>query len=57
MKIAALLRPLLRDLAGILGCGMIVRGAWLANEPAGWLVGGAMLVAAALVTARPKKAA
>lgn len=34
------------DCAGICGCGLIVYGTWLVFQPAGYIVGGVMLVAA-----------
>ena len=42
----------LRDLAGLLGFGLIVYGAWQVYAPAGYLVAGVMLLLAALRLAR-----
>ncbi len=42
---------LIRDLFGLVGVGAISYGAWLIYEPAGFLVGGAILAAVAAVGA------
>ncbi len=46
------IRDVARDLAGLSGCGMVSYGAWLVYAPAGFIVAGIMLVAAALLTAK-----
>ena len=43
---------LLFDLFGLIGVGLFSYGAWLAWQPAGFIVGGALLMAAALFVAR-----
>ncbi len=49
----AKLRQGARDGVALLGAGTISYGAWLAWVPAGYMVGGAALIAAALIaTAR-----
>jgi hypothetical protein len=50
-KIAA---ELLIDLLGIIGAGLIAYGAGSVFEPAGYIVGGAFLIVAAAVLARPR---
>lgn len=45
-------RPWAIDLSGIVGAGLISHGAWLIYRPAGFLVGGVLLVAASLLLAR-----
>src|SRR4051812_6022479 len=40
------------DAAGIAGAGLIAYGAWLVHEPAGFIVGGAELVALATFAGR-----
>lgn len=40
------------DLAGTAGVALISYGAWLIYEPAGYITGGIMLVAGALLGAR-----
>ena len=41
-----------RDLVGIAGAGLISYGAWLAYPPAGFVIGGALMVMAAVLMAR-----
>jgi hypothetical protein len=41
-----------RDAVGLMGCGSIAYGAWLAWHPAGFVVGGLFAVAGALMGAR-----
>ena len=43
---------LLRDLAGLAGVAAISTGAWMAWPPAGFMVGGALVLAGALLSAR-----
>lgn len=42
---------LLRDLAGLGGVGLVSYGAWLIYPPAGFIVGGAMLIVGVLLLA------
>jgi len=42
---------LVRDIAGVAGVALVSYGAWLAWQPAGFMVGGALLIAGALLTA------
>lgn len=42
---------LLRDLAGLSGVGLVAYGAWLVYPPAGFIVGGSLLVLGALLLA------
>jgi hypothetical protein len=55
-KIAAAIRRalpvLLCDAAGIGGAGLIAYGAWLVYAPAGFIIGGILLLAGAVMTAR-----
>lgn len=44
--------PLILDLFGLTGCGLFSYGAWLAWQPAGFIVGGALLMGAAALGAR-----
>lgn len=41
----------IRDVAGILGAGLIVYGVWLIYQPAAFLVSGSMLMLAAWLIA------
>lgn len=43
---------LARDAAGLAGAGLIAYGAWLVYAPAGFIAGGALLIAGALLLAR-----
>lgn len=43
---------IVRDLSGLAGAGLIAYGAWLAHEPAGFIVGGVELIAMAALAAR-----
>ncbi len=45
-----------RDLVGLIGLVMIVNGVAQIYGPAGWIVGGLVLVAHAVLTARGTKA-
>jgi hypothetical protein len=49
--IAAALPDLVRDLAGLGGVALIAYGAWLIYPPAGYIVGGVLLVIGALLRA------
>lgn len=51
-KTAPRLKAGLCDLAGFAGAGTIAYGAWLVYPPAGFLVGGSLLVAFALYAGR-----
>jgi len=42
---------LLRDLAGLSGVGLVAYGAWLVYPPAGFIVGGSLLIVGALLLA------
>lgn len=42
----------IRDAAGIAGAASVAYGAWLIAEPAGFIVGGALLVVGAVLAAR-----
>ena len=43
---------ILADLAGIAGAGLSAYGAWLIYPPAGFIVGGALLIAGACLLSR-----
>ena len=49
--IAAAVPSLLRDLAGLSGVGLVAYGAWLIYPPAGFIVGGCLLILGALLLA------
>ena len=42
---------LLRDLAGLSGVGLVSYGAWLVYPPAGFIVGGSLMISGALLLA------
>jgi hypothetical protein len=44
-SLALALPDLLRDLVGMAGAALVSYGAWLVYEPAGFIAGGAMLIA------------
>jgi hypothetical protein len=46
---------LVADLIGLVGALLISYGAWCVFPPAGFIVGGALLVIAAAVLANPRK--
>ncbi len=46
------LPKLLRDLAGFVAVGAISTGAWMAWPPAGFMVGGALVLAGVVLSAR-----
>ncbi|MFO1158440.1 MAG: hypothetical protein U1E60_06350 [Reyranellaceae bacterium] len=48
---AAAAPGLLRDLAGLSGVGLVAYGAWLIYPPAGFIVGGSLLILGALLLA------
>jgi len=48
---AAAVPGLLRDLAGLSGVGFVAYGAWLIYPPAGFIVGGSLLILGALLLA------
>jgi hypothetical protein len=50
--ILAALPMVLRDLAGLSGAVLVAYGAFLVYPPAGYIVGGVMLLAASLFLAR-----
>ena len=53
MRVAAHVVPdLLRDLAGLAGVAAISTGAWMAWPPAGFMVGGALVLAGVVLSAR-----
>lgn len=41
--------PLLKDGAGLAGCGLVSYGAWLMYEPAGFIVAGVLLLATSVL--------
>jgi hypothetical protein len=43
---------IVRDLAGLAGCGLVSYGTGQVYEPAGFIVAGLMLIAGAIATAR-----
>jgi len=51
-RAAGALPVLLRDLVGVAGAASIAYGAGLAWEPAGWMVGGLLALAAAVALSR-----
>lgn len=55
--IAAAVPGLLRDLAGLGGVGLVAYGAWLIYPPAGFMVGGTLLILGALLLALGNRAA
>ena len=55
--IAAAMPGLVRDLAGLCGVGFISYGAWLIYPPAGFIVGGTLLMVGALLAAMGSRAA
>lgn len=48
---------LLRDLAGLSGVGLVSYGAWLVYPPAGFIVGGSLMIAGALLLALGNRSA
>ncbi len=52
VRAAAMAVPgLVRDLAGLCGVGLVSYGAWLVYPPAGFIVGGGLMIAGALLLA------
>jgi len=51
-KISAALPALMVDLAGLAGAGAVAYGAWMIYPPAGFIVGGALVLAGTLLMAR-----
>ncbi len=51
-KFTAAIGALLVDLAGLAGAALLSYGAWLAWHPAGFMLGGALLLAGAVLRAR-----
>jgi hypothetical protein len=45
---------LVRDVAGLGGCGLVAYGAGLIYHPAGFIIGGLFLMAGAFLSARAK---
>lgn len=52
--VGAVVPPLFREATGLAGAGAFVYGFWLIYVPAGLIVGGILLMAAAVILARPK---
>ena len=55
--IAGVVPGLVRDLAGLCGVGLVSYGAWLIYPPAGFIVGGFLLILGALLLALGNRAA
>lgn len=51
-RIKAVAPALARDCAGLTGVGLVSYGAWLVYVPAGFITGGALLLAGALISGR-----
>ncbi|UDF29378.1 UNVERIFIED_ORG: hypothetical protein LHK14_17970 [Roseateles sp. XES5] len=51
---AAVVPPLFREAIGIAGAGIFVYGFWQIFAPAGFIVGGILLMAAAIIMARSR---
>jgi hypothetical protein len=51
-KLLNAVRENARDLVGYGGCAAVAYGAWAIYHPAGYIVGGALLVAGAIFTPR-----
>ncbi len=49
--VAVAMSGLMRDVAGLCGVGLVSYGAWLIYPPAGFIVGGGMLIVGALLLA------
>ncbi|CAB4167394.1 hypothetical protein UFOVP860_17 [uncultured Caudovirales phage] len=50
-SVVAGLPVILRDLTGLAGAGLVAYGAWLIYPPAGFIVGGVLLIVAAALAA------
>lgn len=48
----SMLPALMRDGAGLIGAGLVAYGSWLIYEPAGFVVGGLMMIGWAALAAR-----
>lgn len=55
--IAGAVPGLARDLAGLCGVGLVSYGAWMIFPPAGFIVGGSLLIVGALLAALGNRAA
>ena len=55
--IAGVVPGLVRDLAGLCGVGLVSYGAWMIYPPAGFVVGGLLLILGALLIALGSRAA
>jgi len=55
--VAAAVPGLVRDIAGLSGVGLVSYGAWLIYPPAGFITGGGLLIAGALVALGNRSAA
>jgi hypothetical protein len=51
-RLIAALPVVLCDLVGIAGAAAVAYGAWQIYQPAGWVVGGTLAIAAAWLVAR-----
>jgi hypothetical protein len=49
--VAVMLPTLLQDVSGVAGIALVSYGAWLTYQPAGFIVGGAFLLAVAWLSA------
>jgi len=49
--VAAAVPGLVRDIAGLSGVGLVSYGAWLIYPPAGFIVGGCLLIVGVLLVA------
>ena len=50
--LGAILPTVLRDGAGLAGAGAVSYGAWLVYQPAGFIVGGLLLIVGAILASR-----
>ena len=55
--IAMVVPGLARDLAGLCGVGLVSYGAWLIYPPAGFIIGGILLIVGTLLIALGNRAA
>lgn len=51
----AVVPVVIRDLAGLGGAGLVAYGAWLIYVPAGFIIGGVLLILAAVLAARAQR--
>jgi hypothetical protein len=56
-RTSAAMPGFLRDLVGLSGVGLVAYGAWLIYPPAGFIVGGCLLILGALLIALGNRAA